>query len=99
METALKHQIITLEDCGPVSVFMQVSIKVPGLRPSTQGDERRLRDGVVFLTVHDVGCTYQVLGGRLTSLPRPGSTFQAIFSLATGVLKIYQPIICTTSKW
>jgi len=46
METALKHQIITLEDCGPVSVFMQ-------------GDERRLRDGVVFLTVHDVGCTYQ----------------------------------------
>ena len=69
METALKHQIITLEDCGPVSVFMQVSIKVPGLRPSTQGDERRLRDGVVFLTVHDVGCTYQVLGSSVEGSP------------------------------
>merc|ERR550517_1184339 len=39
-------QIITLEDCGPVSVFVQ-------------GDEKKLRDGVVFLTVHDVGATYQ----------------------------------------
>ena len=26
-----------------------------------QGDERKLKDGVVFLTVHDVGATYQVL--------------------------------------
>ena len=69
METALKHQIITLEHCGPVSVFMQVRIKVPDLSTSTQGDERRLKDGVVFLTVHDVGCTYQVLGGRLTRPP------------------------------
>ena len=25
-----------------------------------QGDERKLKDGVVFLTVHDVGATYQV---------------------------------------
>merc|ERR1711936_859243 len=46
MESALRHQIITLEDCGPVSVFVQ-------------GDERRLKDGVVFLTVHDVGATHQ----------------------------------------
>jgi len=46
MEGALRHQIITLEDCGPVSVFVQ-------------GDERKLKDGVVFLTVHDVGATYQ----------------------------------------
>jgi len=46
MESALRHQIITLEDCGPVSVFVQ-------------GDERKLKDGVVFLTVHDVGATYQ----------------------------------------
>ena len=27
--------------------------------------------------------------------PRPRSNFQAIFSLATGVLKIHQPIIST----
>jgi len=46
MESTLRHQIITLEDCGPVSVFVQ-------------GDERKLKDGVVFLTVHDVGATYQ----------------------------------------
>merc|ERR1712212_428702 len=46
MEGTLRHQIITLEDCGPVSVFVQ-------------GDEKKLRDGVVFLTVHDVGATYQ----------------------------------------
>ena len=25
-----------------------------------QGDERKFKDGVVFLTVHDVGATYQV---------------------------------------
>ena len=69
METALKHQIITLEDCGPVSVFMQVSIKVPGLRPSTQGDERRLRDGVVFLTVHDIGNNHRSF--KVSSIPSP----------------------------
>ena len=30
------------------------------LKKILQGDERKLKDGVVFLTVHDVGATYQV---------------------------------------
>lgn len=30
------------------------------LKKLLQGDERKLKDGVVFLTVHDVGATYQV---------------------------------------
>lgn len=46
MDTTLKHHIVDLESCGPVSIFMQ-------------GDEKRLKEGVVFLTVHDVGSTYQ----------------------------------------
>ena len=32
MESALQHQIITLEDCGPVSVFVQV-YKVANIVP------------------------------------------------------------------
>jgi len=46
MENSLQHHIIALENCGPVSVFLQ-------------GDEKKLRDGAVFITVHDVGATYQ----------------------------------------
>jgi len=46
MENPLQHHIIALENCGPVSVFLQ-------------GDEKKLRDGAVFITVHDVGATYQ----------------------------------------
>ena len=30
------------------------------LKKLLQGDEKKLKDGVVFLTVHDVGATYQV---------------------------------------
>lgn len=43
---ALKHHVIELEGCGPVSVFIQ-------------GDQDKLKEGVVFLTIHDVGSTYQ----------------------------------------
>jgi len=46
MENSLQHHIIALENCGPVSVFLQ-------------GDEKKLKDGAVFITVHDVGATYQ----------------------------------------
>jgi len=46
MENTLKHHVMDLEACGPVSVYLQ-------------GDEKKLKDGVVFLTVHDVGATYQ----------------------------------------
>lgn len=46
MENSLQHHIIVLENCGPVSVFLQ-------------GDEKKLKDGAVFITVHDVGATYQ----------------------------------------
>lgn len=42
---SLSHHIVELETCGPVSCYVQ-------------GDLERQRDGVVFLTVHDVGCTY-----------------------------------------
>jgi len=42
---ALKHHIVTVEKCGPVSCYVQ-------------GDLERQRDGVVFLTVHDLGCTF-----------------------------------------
>jgi len=42
---ALKHHVVTLENCGPISVFLQ-------------GDLERQRDGAVFLTVHDVGSSY-----------------------------------------
>jgi len=46
MENSLQHHIIALENCGPVSVFLQ-------------GDEKKLKDGAIFITVHDVGATYQ----------------------------------------
>merc|ERR1712128_230048 len=42
---ALKHHIVTVEKCGAVSCYVQ-------------GDLERQRDGVVFLTVHDLGCTF-----------------------------------------
>jgi len=45
MEAALKHHIIDVEKCGPVSCYVQ-------------GDLEKQREGVVFLTVHDLGCTY-----------------------------------------
>lgn len=41
----LHHYVITLENCGPVSVYLQ-------------GDLEKHRDGVVFLTLHDVGSSY-----------------------------------------
>jgi len=43
---SLKHHVIELEACGPVSVYIQ-------------GDQDKLKDGVVFLTIHDVGSAYQ----------------------------------------
>jgi len=43
---SVKHHSIELEDCGSVSVFIQ-------------GDSERLREGVVFLTLHDVGSSYK----------------------------------------
>lgn len=46
MDTSLKHHIIELENCGNVSVYIQ-------------GDEDKLGNGVTFMTVHDVGTTYQ----------------------------------------
>jgi len=46
IDPSLKHHIITLESCGPLSVFLQ-------------GDVERIKDGVVFLTVHDVGSSYR----------------------------------------
>jgi len=45
LDPALQHHIVNLESCGPVSIFLQ-------------GDLEKQRDGVVFLTVHDVGSTY-----------------------------------------
>eukprot|EP00092_Neocalanus_flemingeri_P012881 GFUD01013877.1.p1 GENE.GFUD01013877.1~~GFUD01013877.1.p1 ORF type:complete len:575 (-),score=168.18 GFUD01013877.1:461-2185(-) len=45
MDPSLKHHIVNLEKCGPVSVFIQ-------------GDLEKQKDGVVFLTVHDVGSSY-----------------------------------------
>jgi len=46
METALRKHVIEIEGCGSVSVYVQ-------------GDEEKLKDGVVYLTVHDVGSSYQ----------------------------------------
>ena len=45
MDPSLKYHIVTLEKCGPVSVFVQ-------------GDLEKNKEGVVFLTVHDVGSSY-----------------------------------------
>jgi len=42
----LKQRTIELEACGTVAVFIQ-------------GENEKLKDGVVFLTIHDVGATYQ----------------------------------------
>jgi len=42
----LRHHVVQLECCGPVSVYVQ-------------GDLDKLRDSVVFLTVHDVGASYE----------------------------------------
>eukprot|EP00092_Neocalanus_flemingeri_P002791 GFUD01002988.1.p1 GENE.GFUD01002988.1~~GFUD01002988.1.p1 ORF type:complete len:301 (-),score=93.37 GFUD01002988.1:107-1009(-) len=42
---SLKHHVVNLDNCGPVSVFLQ-------------GDLEKQRDGAVFLTVHDVGSSY-----------------------------------------
>ena len=61
MMESLKHHVVTLENCGPVSVFLQVFSTVIALVPTSdllQGDLERQRDGAVFLTVHDVGATY-----------------------------------------
>jgi len=41
---SLRHHIVTVEECGPVSCYIQ-------------GDLEKQRDGAVFLTIHDVGCT------------------------------------------
>jgi len=46
IDPSLKHHIINLESCGPLSVFLQ-------------GDIERIKDGVVFLTAHDVGSSYR----------------------------------------
>jgi len=45
LDPALKHHVVDLDSCGPVSIFLQ-------------GDLEKQREGVVFLTVHDVGSTY-----------------------------------------
>jgi len=45
MDPQLKHHVVDLEVVGPVSVYLQ-------------GDLEKLRDGVVFLTVHDIGNSY-----------------------------------------
>jgi len=42
---SLKHHVVNLENCGPVSVFLQ-------------GDLEKQRDSAAFLTVHDVGSSY-----------------------------------------
>ena len=43
--TSLSHHVVTLENCGPISVYVQ-------------GDLETQREGAVFLTVHDVGSSY-----------------------------------------
>jgi len=49
METpGLKHHVIQLEEVGPISVYLQ-------------GDLEKNRDGVVYLTVHDVGKSFMSL--------------------------------------
>jgi len=45
---SLKHHVVQLEACGPISVYIQ-------------GDQDKMKEGVVFLTVHDVGASYQTL--------------------------------------
>jgi len=42
----LHHHVVPLEGCGTVSVFVQ-------------GDLDKLRDGYVFLTLHDIGANHQ----------------------------------------
>lgn len=44
-QDGLHHYVVPLENCGPVSVFVQ-------------GDLDKQREGVVFLTIHDVGQSY-----------------------------------------
>jgi len=41
----LKHHVVPLEQVGPISVYVQ-------------GDVEKQRDGVVYLTIHDVGKSY-----------------------------------------
>ena len=45
MEPHVKRHIVDTELCGPVSCYLQ-------------GDLEKQREGVVFLTVHDIGCTF-----------------------------------------
>jgi len=46
METQLSKHVIDIEGCGSVSVYVQ-------------GDKEKLKEGVVYLTLHDVGSSYQ----------------------------------------
>jgi len=46
MEKSLQQHCVVLDSCGPVSVYVQ-------------GEEKHLKTGVVFLTVHDVGSSYK----------------------------------------
>jgi len=48
METALRKYVLDLESCGPTEVFME-------------GEEKLLKEGMVFLTVHDVGSSFQTI--------------------------------------
>ena len=58
----LKHHIVTLDNCGPVSVFLQVDNtrmqRMETVKLYLKGDLEKQRDGAVFLTVHDVGSSY-----------------------------------------
>lgn len=45
VQDGLHHHVVTLDNCGPISVFVQ-------------GDLDKQREGVVFLTLHDVGHSY-----------------------------------------
>jgi len=46
MEKSLQQHCVVLDSCGPVSVYVQ-------------GEDKHLKTGTVFLTVHDVGSSYQ----------------------------------------
>merc|ERR1712121_150552 len=41
----LSEHVIDLEDCGPISVYVQ-------------GDLEKMRDGPVIMTIHDLGSSY-----------------------------------------
>ena len=62
IDPSIHHHVVSLEECGAVSVYVQVTDREDCYYTlsfySLQGELEKHKEGVVFLTVHDVGASY-----------------------------------------